>query len=202
MDSQNIIITNRLTETQMAEAAAILYNAFGEKLRAYILKGDPKKGENCIKESLNPQYGFYAVQDKMILGFVGLDYGKTKFISYKFVVFKKYYGFLGALWRTIVNVIFTNFFERLAKDIVHIGKIAVSEKARGLGIGTLLLNASFDKTRKLGFNIITLEVIDTNPRAQKLYEKLGFTVDKSQNFGFLTASAGFSRIYCMSKQID
>ncbi len=198
----DIIITDKLSEKQRYEAAQILYGAFGKKLRAYILKGDPKKGENCVRECINADCGLYALKDDSVMGFIGLDYNGLKFIDYKFSVFRRNYGLWGALWRTVINRIFATFFEHSAKNTVHIGKIAVRDDARGAGYGTMLLEASFKKAKELGVTKLTLEVIDTNPRALKLYQKIGFKVDKTQNFGRMTASAGFTEIYCMSKQID
>lgn len=46
-----------------------------------------------------------------------------------------------------------------------------------------------------------LEVVNTNPRAKFLYEKLGFQVKKKTYFGFLTYNSGFSSVEYMFKEI-
>jgi ribosomal protein S18 acetylase RimI-like enzyme len=47
---------------------------------------------------------------------------------------------------------------------------------RSAGVGTHLLNVVIDDLRRRGFNMLTLNVAKDNPRAQKFYERHGFTV--------------------------
>jgi len=47
---------------------------------------------------------------------------------------------------------------------------------RGLGIGTLLLQASENIVRERGFAQVSLSVSLANPKAQRLYERLGYVV--------------------------
>lgn len=57
-----------------------------------------------------------------------------------------------------------------------ITNIAVLEKFRHMGIGSLLMEAVIAKSRALGLSIITLEVRNSNISAQGLYKKYGFEV--------------------------
>ncbi len=59
-------------------------------------------------------------------------------------------------------------------DEWYIDGIAVEAEMRGLGIGTKLLGHLEQKARKNGIYKITLEVINTNPRAEALYQRRGF----------------------------
>jgi len=56
----------------------------------------------------------------------------------------------------------------------HITTLAVHPRARGHGIGELLLKALMDRGRNLGVTCMTLEVRLSNLTAQNLYIKLGF----------------------------
>ena len=47
---------------------------------------------------------------------------------------------------------------------------------RGRGIGTALLTDQIEMARSKGFRRCALDVAVTNPRAQVLYERLGFRV--------------------------
>jgi ribosomal protein S18 acetylase RimI-like enzyme len=53
----------------------------------------------------------------------------------------------------------------------------------------------------LGKEKMTLEVVDTNPEAKKLYERKGFVVTKIENIAFLTIRAGFRKVIHMRKVI-
>ncbi|MEU1176316.1 GNAT family N-acetyltransferase [Streptomyces sp. NPDC005820] len=55
--------------------------------------------------------------------------------------------------------------------------LAVSEEARGRGVGRALLRAAVEETRRQGARRITLRVLGHNAPARKLYESEGFAVE-------------------------
>ncbi len=59
-------------------------------------------------------------------------------------------------------------------DELHIMNIAVLPDYQGLGYGKLMVKKIIDDARDKQASAITLEVRESNHRAQKLYEKLGF----------------------------
>lgn len=52
--------------------------------------------------------------------------------------------------------------------------LATASAARGRGIGELLTRAVFDRARELGLRRVVLCVADDNPKAIRLYQRLGF----------------------------
>lgn len=56
----------------------------------------------------------------------------------------------------------------------HIPQIAVATPFQGLGLGTAMLQSSFQKLREAGFLEVSLTVTSLNNRAVRLYERLGF----------------------------
>lgn len=60
------------------------------------------------------------------------------------------------------------------EDEAHIMNIAVTAKARRMGVGSAILKAVLDCAEKLGIVAITLEVDDSNAAAIAVYEKAGF----------------------------
>lgn len=79
--------------------------------------------------------------------------------------------------------------------------LAVAEDYRGKGIGTALLNNIFMYAADNNLKTAVLEVVNTNPRAKKLYEKMGFRAQKENKYGFITKIAGFTSEYVMVKDI-
>jgi len=60
----------------------------------------------------------------------------------------------------------------------YIAHIGVAPEYRGQGIGEKLVNTLVERGRDRGSRIAALDVSVENPRAQALYERLGFRVTK------------------------
>lgn len=80
----------------------------------------------------------------------------------------------------IVGYSFTRLEESSLVDIAPesawLHDIYIDESARGLGAGKLLLNASIDAAKKLGSQVLILQVAAQNEFAKKLFEANGFNV--------------------------
>ncbi|MCP4623041.1 MAG: GNAT family N-acetyltransferase [bacterium] len=65
-------------------------------------------------------------------------------------------------------------------DELYVDGVAVAGEMRGKGIGSHLFELLEQAALKKRIKNISLEVIDTNPRAKVLYERLGFVAVKTQ----------------------
>ena len=79
--------------------------------------------------------------------------------------------------------------------------IAVLEAYRGRGVGTQLLSRIVDYARVHEFDTVQLDVIDSNPGAQKLYERFGFAAVRVERFTYLRWLLGFGASTTMKYQI-
>jgi len=86
-----------------------------------------------------------------------------------------------------------------------IGGIGVIPRYRSSGIGTKLMGSAEELCRTRGVESINLEVIEGNHRAQRLYERLGFTASRKflsaegkpirfEGFGLQPKVASFSEV--------
>ena len=66
----------------------------------------------------------------------------------------------------------------------YLESLAVDSHYRGQGIGTLLLERCFEESQQAGKREISLHVVDTNPRAKQLYERMGFRTVRTERFGW------------------
>jgi ribosomal protein S18 acetylase RimI-like enzyme len=64
---------------------------------------------------------------------------------------------------------------------------AVTPAAQGHGIGTELMRAAAELACSRGFTAIVLGVEDSNPRARRLYERLGYEPFASDEFAYVGA---------------
>jgi GNAT superfamily N-acetyltransferase len=71
-------------------------------------------------------------------------------------------------------VCFTGFSSFAAKPIINIHDFVVLPASRGKGIGRRLLEAVEAKARELGCCKLTLEVMDKNHQAIRMYQASGF----------------------------
>ena len=73
-----------------------------------------------------------------------------------------------------VAICFPGFSTFAARPLLNIHDLAVHGDCRGQGVGSLLLAAIDDRARELGCCRVTLEVVEDNPGAKRLYERTGF----------------------------
>ena len=71
-------------------------------------------------------------------------------------------------------VCFIGFSTFAAKPLINIHDFVVLSALRGKGVGRRLLKAIERKARELGCCKLTLEVMDNNQRALRMYEAAGF----------------------------
>lgn len=65
---------------------------------------------------------------------------------------------------------------------LYIDTVSVNSRFQGLGIGTKLIKACFEKAEQLNYDRVGLIVDLENPQAQKLYERLDFKKIKTRQF--------------------
>lgn len=69
---------------------------------------------------------------------------------------------------------FVGFSTFAAKPLINVHDLAVRPECRGQGIAVALLSAVEAEARRRGYAKLTLEVLEDNPRAQRIYESFGF----------------------------
>jgi ribosomal protein S18 acetylase RimI-like enzyme len=113
--------------------------------------------------------------------------------------FRDLLGWVGAL-RAVVGLRMAN--HRPARDELYVDGVAVAAEARGQGIGTLLMDEAAAIARETGKRWLRLDVISTNPRAQALYERLGYRVTKVTPTRWMARWMGFDAIISMERAVE
>ena len=72
--------------------------------------------------------------------------------------------------------------EKPKPDELYLSNFGVSSALRGTGIGSLMLDSQIDSAKKSGYSIFSLDVAETNPRAEALYARKGLTVVRNKKF--------------------
>lgn len=168
--------------------AGIYWQAFGRKLGKVL--GPDHRAIDFIAPRLVPEFALVARERAgNVVGIAGFRTAQGALIKAGLQDLVHVYGFFGATWRSAVLAA----LERDVQPAVfQMDGISVDTSARGLGIGTKLLDAIADRARSDGMSEVQLDVIDVNPRAKSLYERRGFRQIAVSKTGPLKHLLGFS----------
>lgn len=108
------------------------------------------------------------------------------------------YGISGVIKAMILGLLVAHTPDQ---DELYIDSIAVSDDARGMGVGTTMLDFAQELAVKHGCRRLTLQVMIENPRAQRLYERFGFTVTHTVRSLWLRWLTGYSGAHYMEQQL-
>ena len=202
MTASQLEITQHLAlREQLAQAAAVYYEGFAQKLDGLeFASRPPAQAIRILIASIQPEMAAYALLDGRVVGVAGMQYRGRRFYVVPWRVWRREFGVVGGLWRWLWFRLGQRFVHPAA-DALRVDGIAVSAAARGLGVGTQLMAALAAHARAIGLRAVELEVVDTNPDARRLYERLGFVVLKEQHYGCLTARGGFTGAAYMRQEL-
>jgi GNAT superfamily N-acetyltransferase len=189
-------IRHGLSERHRRRAAELCYDAFRAKFEPIL--GPPQHGIAILEGDLDPQLIIAALVHEQLGGMAGLEYGGRYFYTPRLSTFSRHFGWLVGPLRWLL---FLPFARHTRAGDLTVGALAVDPALRGQGIGTRLLETLFDWAREGGFSSVSLEVVDTNPGARRLYERLGFAVRGTRYCPFLCRPLGFSAVTLMIKEM-
>lgn len=197
-----IELTSKLNLQQQEHVANLFYEAFPLKVKhLWFYAKTKEQAVELLTQSIRFEQGIYALRNGEVVGFLGYNVGKKAFMPANYIAFRKVYSPFLAIWRFVFYAFYLRF-HLYKEDILHIDPIAVSENARGNGIGKLLLNKVEQIAKNKQIAKINLEVVDTNPSAKKLYEHFGYIIKKELKSGLFTVKAGFRKVTFMQKSLD
>ncbi|WHT19967.1 GNAT family N-acetyltransferase [Crossiella sp. CA-258035] len=177
------------------QAARLYWAAFGRKLGPAL--NPPEVAVRFLAEQLNADRAVCALREGQLVGLAGYQLDGRAFISGSGRAVLRYYGLRG-WWRLPLLALFTR---RPAPEQLVMDGIAVEESARGLGIGSLLIEEVVAVAAEHDREQVRLDVIDTNPRARALYERRGFTAVRTQRTPYLRGLLGFSAVTTMHRPV-
>ena len=188
-----------LSPELVSSAANLFLTALGEKFVPIL--GNEANAIALVESSIVSTSCLSAEEDGMLFGVLAIQTNKQSFLDPDFKDLRAHYGIVGGIIRAVALTLLQHSTK--PKEI-YIEGIAVADFNRGKGVGTKLFNELMIFARSQGFERVTLQVIDTNPRALKLYERLGFTIEKRSKVWPVNRMIGwhFSEPIFMGRVID
>lgn len=182
-----MITTIGISTKDRAKVAALYWEAFGAKL-GRVMRPDTK-ALAFIERVLDGGHAICAHdREGHLLGVAGFKTPDGALVDGEFRDLSRVYGVRGAAWRAAV----LSLLERDTENQRFlVDGIFVASTARGQGVGSTLLKAIITEAGRRGYREVRLDVVDTNPRARALYERMGFRPLSTQNLGLLRHIFGF-----------
>ncbi len=191
-----MIISQGFADSERRQVAQMYWAAFGQKL-GRVMGPEPRAVE-FIEDVLDPTHAISAHdKDGELLGVVGFKSYASALVGGTWHDLAKHYGWFGSAWRIGVLTLLERDTDN---DRFLMDGIFVSETARGLGVGTALLDAVCDEAKSRNYAEVRLDVIDSNLRARALYEREGFVAGKVHNLGPLKHIFGFQSATTMIRK--
>ena len=176
-------------------AITLYFEAFEKKFTKLM---NLDEALNILTDLLNSEQSIYAVQDGRLVGFAGIQHGNKRLFKNSLQPFIKHLGILRGLLVAFV----LSLFDRPYKDNeLLMDGICIDKNMCGQGVGSLLLEEIYEIDKKNNYKTIRLDVVDTNPRARKLYEKIGFEPIISHQYPFTKKLMGFSASTTLVRKI-
>jgi len=187
MNSSELVIHHGWANNLRQEVTAIYDEAFGQKM--FLAVPSHKERQTLLAQSFKPEYSFVALYDNKVVGVAGFKTNEGAFtdgINYADLI--KSLGMLAGNWAALI---FTLYERELSHGELILDGIAVHPEYRGKGVGTALLENIVSFATKSNYKTVRLDVIDSNIKARKLYEREGFKHVNTEHFPYLRWLLGF-----------
>ena len=189
-------IVHGLSELHRSKAGELYYKAFRQKLHPIFR--DEQRGLEVLQRSLRGTHAIVALLEGELVGIAGFKDDEGSLLDIQLQSMVDIFGFLGG-WTRLLGL---SIFERGKQPgILLMDGIVVDADARGMGIGTKLLDAVVAYAQAHQYAQVRLDVVDTNPRARHLYERKGFVATETQHYPFFNKLFGFSGATTMTRDL-
>lgn len=193
----DLTLTQGFPDALRPQAARLYDAAFGAKLSVAISDGPARLA--LLAAAFDPSHALVARVGGELVGIAGFQSATGSLTSgITFAQLRHHLGLFRALWAALILAL----YERPSTPgQLLMDGISVSPNARGRGVGTALLNHLIDFATHQGYQTIRLDVIDTNPGARRLYERLGFVAIRTERFDALRGLLGFGAATTLAFQL-
>ncbi|TWT77380.1 Mycothiol acetyltransferase [Posidoniimonas polymericola] len=179
----------------------MLYEGFERKIHhLLLLSKSEEQAKRLIPQLVDFSQSLVAVRGGRVCGVLFMNQGRDRCFRFDWRLGVSEFGLLGTIGRRI-NYWLVHEKKRRPTEL-NIQAITVRAELRNQGLGTLLVNEAQRYAGRHAFRELTLEVVDTNPQAKRLYERLGFTTKKTESTWPFTARAGFNAVDTMAKPVE
>ncbi len=196
MDMDALRVDRGFAEDERSVLGALYWAAFRGKLRAAFAADHT--GLDIVRRALRPENVLVARCGTDVVGLCGFHADGAGAVDLTWRGLRATLSLPGAVRATACLAL----LERSsATDALVLDGVCVDERVRGLGIGSLLLDAAEREADRRGVGAVQLTVVDTNPRARRLYASRGYRPVDAGRLGILSVVYGFDGYTVMQKEV-
>lgn len=195
--SPSIKLFYHLPVALIGAAAELYLSALDSKLAPVY--GFGPTARRALASGINRHMCISAVSNHRLVGILGIQTAAAGFMQVDFKTLRRFYGPFGGLWRIILLALLHHC---PLPGEVYIDGVAVAPTYRGKGIGGGMIAALEAWAVGRGMTMVCLEVVDTNPRAEKLYRHMGFEAIREQTVWPFGSLFGFCSSTVMTKPVN
>lgn len=168
-----IIRSSEFNNDTRMKISEIFVDGFFQWLKFF--SKDKVKLVKAFSHMFNLEVFYVAIINGEIAGITACTDGKVPSVHLKRKELKKHLGFfMGSITYFVLKREFEekSYPFEITKGMGMVEFVATSAKHRGKGVASAIMKYIFDSTP---YEVYALEVADTNTKAVKLYEKLGYS---------------------------
>jgi ribosomal protein S18 acetylase RimI-like enzyme len=191
-----IEIIDHLPDEHRRAAAVIYYSGLENKLGPVF--GPAASALAVLPGSFHPTRCLLARRRGQPVGVLGIQDQRGGFLEPAVQTMLRHYGPVMGMLRAALLM---SLDHPPPPGDLYLDGIAVAADHRGRGIGTALIRALEKRALDNGFSTVSLEVIDTNPRAKQLYRRLGYRDVATHTMGPFSRLFGFRTTCRMTRHL-
>ncbi|MEU4690001.1 GNAT family N-acetyltransferase [Actinoplanes sp. NPDC023714] len=184
------------TTAERPRVGALYWAAFRRKLRAGF--PDDASGQAFVTGVLRADRMLVARVGGEVAGVCGFHEGGHGAVAFSWRELRERFGVRTSLR---VSAALAPLGRSEAGGVLVLDGVCVDARHRGRGIGSALLAAAQAHAATRGDREVQLSVVDTNPRAEALYRRLGYRVVGEGSMGVLGELYGFRRYRTMRRPV-
>lgn len=177
-----------------------IYSEAFESKYLYLLK-DKGSIRRILQSDVKPEYAICALSDDgKLMGVLSYSEKGNALFNFSLSTFCKEFGLLGGVYKLFLMWFIFN--RKVGADELYIDHIVVDSTYRSQGVGKLLLDEVEALARSKSYDFVGLDVIDENPRALVLYQKIDFEIKEHKEVPlWISNKIGVTGVTSMLKKI-
>ncbi len=161
------------------------------------LFGNEEQALSLFRSSIQAENGLIALRNREVVGVLGMQHRASGFIQPSISGYIKSFGLKLGLKRCLLGWLINH---NTQSNELYLDGVAVDPRYRGQGIGKALIAKFEQYAQSKGYTRVSLDVVNTNPGAKKLYQTLGYRTYKTTSMAPLQCFS-FSHCDLMTKDL-